>query len=79
MSSIDSFFPPSTEVKTEEFTLDKVKDQLKADAISYIESFKMTYRVIKEDNKKQICTRDYRLDRLNLTIENGKVISATYG
>lgn len=79
MSSIDSFFPPSIDIKTEEFNLDKVKNQEKSEAVKYLEQFKMTYRILKEDDKMHISTRDYRLDRLNLTIQNGIVISATYG
>lgn len=79
MSSIDSFFPPSIEVKNEEFTLDKVKNQTKADAVDYLNKFKMIYRIVKEDNTKFAYIANYRLDRLNLTIENGVVTDMTYG
>jgi hypothetical protein len=38
-----------------------------------------TYRIVKKDGNYFICTRDYRLDRLNLSIENEVIICATIG
>jgi hypothetical protein len=36
-------------------------------------------RLTMEDGKAYICTRDYRTDRVNVHVENGKVTKATIG
>ena len=38
-----------------------------------------TYRVVMIDGEPLAMTMDYRLDRINLTLENGIVVDATWG
>jgi len=48
-------------------------------AIDIIHNHGMKSRVTSEDGKPLIGTRDYRLDRVNLNIEQGKVTKASIG
>lgn len=36
-------------------------------------------RLVREDGQPHVVTRDYRLDRINLYIESGKVVAAFLG
>jgi hypothetical protein len=49
------------------------------DAMAAITKNKMTPRVRSKDGKAFMGTMDYRTDRVNLTIEDGKVTQATIG
>ena len=48
-------------------------------AISCVESLSGTYRIAQEDGQDFALTKDYRVDRVNLYLENGQVIKATVG
>ena len=48
-------------------------------AIKVLYDADIWYRVTKPDNVVAVVTADLQLDRVNLTIDNGKVSSATYG
>ena len=48
-------------------------------AISCVESLSGTYRIAQEDGQDFALTKDYRVDRINLYLENGQVIKATVG
>jgi hypothetical protein len=53
-----------------------------AEAIATIEgvsSEQLTYRVIRRDGESYPMTMDYRLDRINLEIDNGVVTKASIG
>lgn len=50
-----------------------------AAAAEQIEAAGYTYRVVMSDGESFPMTMDYRLDRLNLTLENGIVVDATWG
>jgi hypothetical protein len=49
------------------------------EAIKLIESEGFTARVIARDGESLPATKDYRLDRVNISIENGVVVSAELG
>lgn len=49
------------------------------DADELVDAWSMTMRVYKREGRAQICTRDYRTDRVNVNIENGIVHDAHYG
>ena len=49
------------------------------EALVLLEKFHKKIRVTKRDGKNNIVTRDYRIDRVNLNIENNIVISAHVG
>ena len=49
------------------------------EAIKVIESEGFTARVIARDGESLPATKDYRLDRVNISIENGVVVSADLG
>jgi len=49
------------------------------EAIEYIKTTPYTYRVTQRDKKHIICTRDYKVDRINLHIESGRVVDTTIG
>jgi len=48
-------------------------------AISCVESLSGTYRIAQEDGQDFALTKDYRVDRVNLYLENSQVIKATVG
>ena len=48
-------------------------------AISCVESLSGTYRIAQEDGQDFALTKDFRVDRVNLYLENGQVIKATVG
>lgn len=50
-----------------------------ATAAAQIEAAGYTYRVVMIDGESFPMTMDYRLDRINLTLENGIVVDATWG
>lgn len=50
-----------------------------ATAVQQIEAAGYTYRVVMIDGESFPMTMDYRLDRINLTLENGIVVDATWG
>jgi hypothetical protein len=49
------------------------------EAIKVIESEGFTARVVARDGESLSGTKDYRLDRVNISIENGVVVSAELG
>jgi hypothetical protein len=53
----------------------KTLDQAKA----LCESAGMRLRITREDGEAKIVTMDYRTDRVNVHLENGKVVKATIG
>jgi hypothetical protein len=48
-------------------------------AIILIEEKGFHHRLVRINGKSLICTRDYRTDRVNLTVENNKVLSCYLG
>ena len=53
-----------------------------SDAIQTIESAKgekLTARVVRRDEESYVVTMDYRLDRINLEFDDGRVTKATIG
>lgn len=46
-------------------------------AISYIERNGLTHRIARRDGQSFMGTHDYNPDRVNLSIENGRVVSIT--
>jgi len=44
-----------------------------------LEAEKIPYRVVRVDGVVRIVTRDYKPDRVNLTLDNNKVIHWTWG
>lgn len=50
-----------------------------ATAAAQIEAAGYTYRVVMIDGESFPMTMDYRLDRINLSLENGIVVDATWG
>ena len=48
-------------------------------AAEQIESAGFTYRVVMIEGEGLPATMDYRTDRINLTLENGIVVDATWG
>jgi hypothetical protein len=50
-----------------------------ATAASTIEAAGYTYRVIMIDGESLPMTMDYRLDRINLTLQDGIVVDASWG
>lgn len=50
-----------------------------ATAVQQIEAAGYTFRVVMIDGESFPMTMDYRLDRINLTLENGIVVDATWG
>ena len=48
-------------------------------AASTIEAAGYTYRVIMIDGESLPMTMDYRLDRINLTLQDGIVVDASWG
>lgn len=51
----------------------------KSIAINLLKAAGSPYRILREDNNAYMVTCDYRLDRYNLTIDNGKVSQVTMG
>ena len=49
------------------------------DAEAYCEKNKIVYRVIREDENRYAVTADYRINRINFQVDDGKVTSADYG
>lgn len=49
------------------------------EALEIISSSKFTYRIIRRDNTNYIVTHDFRLDRLNLEIDNKKITTISIG
>jgi hypothetical protein len=78
-SSSDMQFEPSETVKA---IAAEVIGMTEAEAIATIEgvsSEKLTYRVVRRDDESYPMTMDYRLDRINLEIDNGLVSKASIG
>ena len=51
----------------------------KAAAIDCVNSFSATHRIAQEDGQSFASTKDYRMDRVDLTINKGIVTKATVG
>jgi hypothetical protein len=49
----------------------------KPEAISYIESFGLAYRIAMEDGESFALTEDYTDSRINLEIVSGLIVGAT--
>jgi hypothetical protein len=49
------------------------------DAVELINSAGFICRITKRNGKPYICTRDYKIERINLEIENDKVVAAHIG
>ena len=52
---------------------------LEEDAIMVLNSFSVPYRIVCRDTERYIVTMDFRVERLNLTLENGVVTRVTRG
>ena len=78
-SGSDMQFEPS---ETAVAVSNEVIGMTEAEAISTIEgvgSEELTYRVTRRDDESYPMTMDYRLDRINLEIDNGVVTKASIG
>jgi len=78
-SGSDMQFEPSD---TAVAVSNEVVGMTEAEAISTIESTsseQLTYRVTRRDDESYPMTMDYRLDRINLEIDNGVVTKASIG
>ena len=78
-SGSDMQFEPSD---TAQAVAAEVIGMSEADAIQTIEgisSEQLTYRVTRRDDESYPMTMDYRLDRINLEIDNGVVTKASIG
>ena len=78
-SGSDMQFEPS---ETAVAVSNEVIGMTEAEAIATIEgvsSEQLTYRVIRRDGENYPMTMDYRLDRINLEIDNGVVTKASIG
>ncbi len=78
-SGSDMQFEPS---ETAQAVAAEVIGMTEAEAISIIEivsSEELTYRVTRRDGESYPMTMDYRLDRINLEINNGVVTKASIG
>ena len=53
--------------------------KMEDEAIALIKAKGLKCRITRRDDKYFRCTRDYRRDRINLAINNGKVASAHIG
>jgi hypothetical protein len=51
----------------------------KAEAIDCVNRFSATHRITQEDGQSFVVTKDYRMDRVDLTINKGIVTKATVG
>ncbi len=51
----------------------------KADAIKYLESHGWKVRVLREDEKSHMVTKDFRTNRVNLQIDGGVVTEVDIG
>ena len=60
-------------------TVYDVIGQTKADAVKIIKSRELRSRVLSEDGMQYAGTRDFRRDRINLEIIDGKVTDARVG
>lgn len=49
------------------------------DAQDLVLANNLKFRVVKQDGRAAICTRDYNLDRVNVELENGHVIATKRG
>jgi hypothetical protein len=78
-SGSDMQFAPS---ETAVAVSNEVIGMTEAEAISTIESVsseELTYRVTRRDDESYPMTMDYRLNRINLEIDNGVVTKASIG
>jgi hypothetical protein len=78
-SGSDMQFEPS---ETAQAVAAEVIGMTEAEAISTIEgvgSEELTYRVTRRDDESYPMTMDYRLDRINLEIDNGVVTKTSIG
>jgi hypothetical protein len=78
-SSSNMQFEPTETVKA---IAAEVIGMTEAEAIATIEgvsSEELTYRVVRRDDESYPMTLDYRLDRINLEIDNGLVSKASIG
>lgn len=48
-----------------------------AEAVEFFKERGYTLRMTKVDGQPAICTRDYRIDRINVSVENGIVTELT--
>lgn len=51
----------------------------KEDVIELLSNMDLEWRIIEEDNKPYIVTRDYKPERLNFTIKDNVIIEISYG
>lgn len=51
----------------------------KSQAVQFIKESGFSARIIREDGESFIVTKDYRLDRMNLEIKDGKVLGLYCG
>lgn len=78
-SGSDMQFEPS---ETAQAVAAEVIGMTEAEAISTIESVsseELTYRITRRDDESYPMTMDYRLDRINMEIDNGIVTKASIG
>jgi hypothetical protein len=78
-SGSDMQFEPS---ETAQAVAAEVIGMTEAEAISTIESVsseELTYRVTRRDDESYPMTKDYRLNRINLEIDNGLVTKTSIG
>jgi hypothetical protein len=62
-----------------QMNMDEVIGKTEAEAETIINNYQKTMRVTRRDDHYFMGTKDYRLDRVNVTIVKGVVISAKIG
>ena len=68
-----------TIMEESEVNINDIIGMLLEDAYDHILKTDYTARVVKKDGIAFIITCDFRLDRINLEIENDKVVRFTFG
>ena len=78
-SSSDMKFEPSETVQAVAAEVIGMTEEQAIQTIEGISSEEMTYRVVRRDDESYPMTMDYRINRINLEIDNGLVSKASIG
>ena len=78
-SSSDMQFEPSETVKAVAVEVIGMTEEQAIQTIEGVSSEELTYRVVRRDDESYPMTMDYRINRINLEIDNGLVSKASIG
>ena len=78
-SSSEMQFEPSETVKAVAAEVIGMTEEQAIQIIEGVSSEELTYRVIRRDDESYPMTMDYRINRINLEIDNGLVSKASIG